>query len=121
YTFTVQEKQPDADKGWTFDDNDGNGVTDTHTVTVQVVDRNDDGEYDGNLYIAYVSGSPVEINNSYKADPVIVGGDGADKQITVQKSVTGADSTANFQFKIERVDPKDNKWKNVEAVDDTFD
>ena len=121
YTFTVQENQPDADEGWTFDDGNSDGTTDTHTVKVQVTDRNDDNEYDGNLYIANVIGSPVEINNSYKADPVIVGGDGADQQITVQKSVTGADSTADFQFKIERVDPKDNKWKNVEVVDDTFD
>ena len=121
YTFTVQENQPDADEGWTFDDGNSDGRTDTHTVKVQVTDRNDDNEYDGNLYIANVIGSPVEINNSYKANPVIVGGDGADKQITVQKSVTGADSTDDFQFKIEPVDPKDNKWKNVEVVDDTFD
>lgn len=121
YTFTVQEKQPDTDEGWTFDDGNSDGATDTHTVTVQVIDQNDDGEYDGNLYIANVIGSPVQITNSYKADPVIVGGDGADQQITVQKSVTGADSTADFQFKIEPVDPKDNKWKNVEAVDEKFD
>ena len=121
YTFTVQENQPDADEGWTFDDGNSDGTTDTHTVKVQVTDRNDDNEYDGNLYIANVIGSPVEINNSYKANPVIVGGDGADKQITVQKSVTGADSTDDFQFKIEPVDPKDNKWKNVEAVDEKFD
>lgn len=117
YTFTVQENQPDADEGWTFDDGNSDGTTDTHTVKVQVTDRNDDNEYDGNLYIANVIGSPVEINNSYKAGPVIVGGDGADQQITVQKSVTGADSTADFQFKIEPVDPDDDKWNNVERID----
>ncbi len=121
YTFTVQENQPDADKGWTFDDGNSDGTTDTHTVKVQVTDRNDDNEYDGNLYIANVIGSPVEINNSYKADPVIVGGDGADQQITVQKSVTGADSTADFQFKIEPVDPDDDKWNNVERIDKSSD
>ena len=123
YTFTVQENQPDADEGWTFDDANGDSVTDTHTVTVQVTDRNDEGKYDGKLYIADVIGSPVEITNSYKAEAVIGGGDGADQQITVQKSVTGADTAADasFQFKIEPVDPKDNKWKNVKAVDDTFD
>lgn len=121
YTFTVQENQPDADEGWTFDDGNSDGTTDTHTVKVQVTDRNDDNEYDGNLYIANVIGSPVEINNSYKADPVIVGGDGADQQITVQKSVTGADSTADFQFKIEPVDPDDDKWNNVERIDKSSD
>lgn len=121
YTFTVQEKQPDEDEGWTFDDGNSDGITDTHTVKVQVTDRNDDNEYDGNLYIANVIGSPVEINNSYKANPVIVGGDGADKQITVQKSVTGADSTDDFQFKIEPVDPDDDKWNNVERIDKSSD
>lgn len=113
YTFTVQENQPTAAAGWTFG-------TDPHTVTVQVTDRNSEGKYDGNLYIADVTGSPVEITNSYKADPVIVGGDGSQQQITVQKSVTGADSTADFQFQIEPVDPEDPKWNNVKAVDDDF-
>ena len=120
YTFTVQENQPDADEGWTFDDGNSDGETDTHTVTVQVTDRNGEDKYDGNLYIANVSGSSVEITNSYKADPVIVGGDGAQQQITVQKSVTGADSTADFKFQIEPVDPGDPKWNNVKAVDDDF-
>ena len=121
YTFTVQENQPDKDAGWTFDDADGDGATDAHTVTVYVTDRNEDGQYDGNLYIDRVTGSPVEITNSYKADSVVVGGDGAQQQITVQKTVTGADSAADFQFKIEPVDPDNDKWKNVEAVDEDFD
>ena len=120
YTFTVQENQPTKDAGWTFDDADGDGATDAHTVTVYVTDRNEDRQYDGNLYIDSVTGSPVEITNSYKADPVIVGGDGAQQQITVQKSVTGADSTADFKFQIEPVDPGDPKWNNVKAVDDDF-
>lgn len=121
YTFTVQENQPDADEGWTFDDADGDGATDAHTVTVYVTDRNEDGQYDGNLYIDRVDGSPVEITNSYKADSVVVGGDDAEQQITVQKTVTGADSTVDFQFQIEPVDVDDPKWKNVEAVDEDFD
>ncbi len=120
YTFTVRENQPAADAGWTFDDADGDGATDAHTVTVYVTDRNADNEYDGRLYIANVIGSPVEITNSYKAAPVIVGGDGADQQIMVQKSVTGADTAADFQFKIEPVNVDDPKWKNVEAVDKDF-
>lgn len=83
YTFMVQENQPEADAGWTFDDANGDGVTDTHTVTVYVTDLNEDNQYDGNLYIDNVDGSPVEIVNSYKAEPVIVGGEGAEQQITV--------------------------------------
>lgn len=121
YTFTVRENQPAADAGWTFDDADGDGATDAHTVTVYVTDRNEDGQYDGNLYIDRVTGSPVEITNSYKADSVVVGGDGAQQQITVKKTVTGADSTADFQFQIEPVDAGDPKWKNVEVVDEDFD
>ena len=121
YTFTVQENQPTADAGWTFDDADGDGTTDTHDVTVYVTDRNEDGQYDGSLYIDNVTGSPVEITNSYSADPVIVGGDGAQQQITVQKTVTGNSTNTDFNFKIEPVDPGNDKWKNVEAVDEDFD
>lgn len=121
YTFTVQENQPTADAGWTFDDADGDGTTDTHDVTVYVTDRNEDGQYDGSLYIDNVTGSPVEITNSYSADPVIVGGDGAQQQITVQKTVTGNSTNTDFNFKIEPVDPGNDRWKNVEAVDEDFD
>lgn len=113
YTFTVQEDTPDAADGWIYD-------TDAKTVTIVVTDVNSEGQYDGKLYIQSVTGSPVEVTNSYKPDPVVVGGDGADQQITVQKSVTGADSTADFQFKIDLVDEDDPKWDNVEAVGDSF-
>lgn len=113
YTFTVQEDTPDADDGWTYD-------TDPQTVTIVVTDVNDKGQYDGKLYIQSVTGSPVEITNSYKPGSVIVGGEGVDQQITVQKSVTGADSMAEFQFKIEIVDEDDPKWDNVEVADDSF-
>lgn len=114
YTFTVQENQPAEDAGWRFD-------TTEREVTVKVTDRNNEGEYDGKLYIAGVTGTPVEITNSYKADPVVVGGDDAEQQITVQKTVTGADSTTDFQFKIEPVDKDDEKWDNVKAVESDFD
>lgn len=113
YIFTVQEDTSDADAGWTYD-------TDAQTVTIVVTDVNDKGQYDGKLYIQSVTGSPVKITNSYKPGSVVVGGDGADQKITVQKSVTGADSTANFQFKIDLVDEGNPKWGNVEAVDDSF-
>ena len=114
YTFTVQENAPDADAGWEFD-------TGERTVTVEVTDRNAEGKYDGKLYIAKVDGSPVEITNRYAADPVVVGGEDAEQQITVQKTVKGAASTTDFQFKIEPVDKDDEKWDNVKAVESDFD
>lgn len=115
YTFTVQENQPDADDGWTFD-------TTARTVTVVVTDLNKEGKYDGNLYIASVTDDGlVEITNSYNAEPVIVGGDDADRQIMVQKSVTGKNPDGDFKFKIEPVDSGDAKWQNVEAASDDFD
>lgn len=109
YTFEVAEDAPAADDGWTFD-------TAPKTVTVVVSDLNQDNQYDGNLHIASVTGSPVQVTNRYEADPVVVGGDGAQQQITVKKSVTGADSTADFAFDIAAVDEDDPKWNNVEAV-----
>lgn len=109
YMFEVAEDAPAADDGWTFD-------TTPKTVTVVVSDLNQDNQYDGNLHIASVTGSPVQVTNRYEADPVVVGGDGAQQQITVKKSVTGADSTADFAFDIAAVDGDDLKWNNVEAV-----
>ena len=122
YTFKVQENQPTADEGWTFDDADSDGVTDEHTVTVVVSDLNENNEYDGALHIQSVTPEdPTVITNSYKAEPVIVGGEDAEKQITVQKSVTGADSNAEFTFKIEPViddDHSEQWWKDrVQGVD----
>ena len=113
YTFEVAEDAPVADDGWTFD-------TAPKTVTVVVSDLNQDNQYDGNLHIASVTGSPVQVTNRYEADPVVVGGDGAQQQITVKKSVTGADSTANFAFDIAAVDEGDPKWGNVEAVESPY-
>lgn len=122
YTFKVQENQPAADDGWTFDDANGDGATDEHTVTVVVSDLNEDNEYDGALHIQSVTPQgPTVITNSYKADPVIVGGEDAEEQITVQKSVTGADSSAKFTFKIEPVIDDDHTqqwWQDrVKATD----
>lgn len=122
YTFKVQENQPTEDDGWTFDDANGDGATDEHTVTVVVSDLNENNKYDGALHIQSVTPQgPTVITNSYKADPVIVGGDGADQQITVQKSVTGADSKAEFKFKIEPVidDNHSEQWwrDRVQATD----
>ena len=122
YTFTVQEDQPTADAGWTFDDADGDGATDEHTVTVEVSDLNESNEYDGALHIESVTpDTPTVITNSYKTNPVIVGGEDAEKQITVQKTVTGADSDAEFKFEIEPVidDTHTVQWwrERVQGVD----
>lgn len=122
YTFKVQENQPTEDDGWTFDDANGDGATDEHTVTVVVSDLNENNEYDGALHIQSVTPQgPTVITNSYKADSVIVGGEDAEKQITVQKSVTGADSNAKFTFKMEPViddDHSEQWWRDrVQATD----
>lgn len=110
YTFTVAEDQPEADEGWDFD-------TEEKTVTVIVTDLNEVGKYDGKLHIDSVTGSPVVVNNVYEAGSVIVGGDDADQQINVKKTVTGQNSNAEFKFKIAQVDEDDTKWDNVEVVD----
>lgn len=120
YTFTLTAQ--DTDDGWTFDDADSNGVTDEHTVTVVVSDLNENNKYDGALHIQSVTPQgPTVITNSYKADPVVVGGEDAEEQITVQKSVTGADSNAEFTFKIEPViddDHSEQWWRDrVQATD----
>lgn len=131
YGFTVTENQPDEDAGWTFDDTDGDGATDTHYVEIVITDKNADGEYDGKLYVESVKSDasedqPVQITNSYKTDPVVVGGEDAEQQITVQKSVTGDNTAADaaFNFQLEPVVDDTNTeavWQaNVEAAEDDF-
>ena len=113
YTFEVAEDAPAADDGWAFD-------TTPKTVTVVVSDLNDDNQYDGSLHIASVTGSQVKVTNRYEAGSVVVGGEDAQQQITVKKSVTGADSSADFTFDIAAVDEDDPKWNNVEAVETPY-
>ncbi len=81
----MTEDQPVEDAGWTFDDADGDGVTDTHYVEIAITDKNADGKYDGKLYVGSVTsdageGQPVQITNSYKTDPVVVGGEDAEQR-----------------------------------------
>lgn len=125
YTFNVQEDQPEADDGWTFDDADGSGQTDTHQITVVVTDLNNKGEYDGDLHIQSVTGSPAQVTNSYHANEITVGGGGAQQQITVQKTVTGSDSTESFKFQLTPVVDDTNTqevWDNsVDLVDPEYD
>lgn len=131
YGFTVKENQPTADAGWTFDDEDGDGAADTHYVKIVITDKNAEGKYDGKLYVESVTsdageGQPVQITNSYKTDPVVVGGEDAEQQITVQKSVTGdntaADAEFNFQLEpvVDDTNTEDVWWANVEAAEDGF-
>lgn len=131
YGFTVKENQPTADAGWTFDDADGDGATDTHYVGIVITDKNADGKYDGKLYVESVTSDagldqPVQITNSYKTDPVVVGGEDAEQQITVQKSVTGDNAAADaaFNFQLEPVVNDTNTedmWRaNVEPAEDGF-
>lgn len=131
YGFIVKENQPAEDAGWTFDDADGDGATDTHHVEIVITDKNADGKYDGKLYVESVKsdageGQPVQITNSYNTDPVVVGGEDAEQQITVQKSVTGDNTAADaeFNFQLEPVVDDTNTeevWQaNVEAAEDGF-
>lgn len=131
YRFTVTENQPAEDAGWTFDDADGDGATDTHYVGIVITDKNADGKYDGKLYVESVTSDagldqPVQITNSYKTDPVVVGGEDAEQQITVQKSVTGDNAAADaaFNFLLEPVVNDTNTedmWRaNVEPAEDGF-
>lgn len=131
YGFTVKENQPAKDAGWTFDDTDGDGATDTHYVEIVITDKNADGKYDGKLYVESVTSDagldqPVQITNSYKTDPVVVGGEDAEQQITVQKSVTGDNAAADaaFNFQLEPVVDDTNTeemWRaNVEPAEDGF-
>ena len=131
YGFTVKENQPAGDAGWTFDDADGDGATDTHYVEIVITDKNADGKYDGKLYVESVTSDagldqPVQITNSYKTDPVVVGGEDAEQQITVQKSVTGDNAAADaaFNFQLEPVVDDTNTeemWRaNVEPAEDGF-
>lgn len=131
YGFTVKENQPTADAGWTFDDADGDGAADAHYVEIVITDKNAEGKYDGKLYVESVTsdageGQPVQITNSYKTDPVVVGGEDAEQQITVQKSVTGDNTAADaeFNFQLEPVVDDTNTedvWRaNVEAAEDGF-
>ncbi len=131
YGFIVKENQPAEDAGWTFDDADGDGATDTHYVEIVITDKNAEGKYDGKLYVESVRSDagedqPVQITNSYKTAPVVVGGEDAEQQITVQKSVTGDNTAtdAEFNFQLEPVVDDTNTedvWRaNVEAAEDGF-
>lgn len=117
YVFTVQEETTTDKSGWTYDNNPQN-------ITIVVTDLNKDYQYDGNLYIKSVTNNGlVEITNSYSPDEIIIGGEGANQQIMVQKSVTGSNTESDFTFQLEPIIEEEDKdkWNSVEPVDPNFD
>lgn len=120
YTFTVQENQPDTDDGWTFD-------TNARTITVEVTDINPDYEpgedapqYDGNLHIGKVTGNNPTITNKYDHGTVTIGGD-AEEALTVEKTVMGWSTDADFHFTFAPVEEEGVDWSTVEYDEDTAD
>ncbi len=99
YTFTVQENEPAADDGWTFD-------TNARTITVEVTDVNPDYEpggeapqYDGNLYIGNVTGNNPTIVNSYNYGTATV--EGSATTFAGTKTIDGRDWLNNETFGFE--------------------
>ena len=116
YTFTVKENQPAADDGWTFD-------TNARTITVEVTDVNpayepggDAPQYDGNLYIGEVTGNNPTIENEYDHGTVTIGGD-AEEALTVEKTVEGWSTDADFHFTFVPVVEEGVDWSTVEIAD----
>ena len=111
YTFEVTENQGSQGvNGWTYDES-------TYTITVTVSPRNAQDEYDGALHVNAVSGNNPTFTNSYKAEPVIVGGDDATQHLSVEKTVEGKGTEVDFNFTLSKVNPDDAKWNNVEAAE----
>lgn len=111
YTFQVKETNQAAESsGWTYDN-------EPKTITVVVTDKAEDGSYADALRIKSVTGSNPTVTNSYKAAPVVVGGEGAEQSLTVQKTVVGRDSAEDFSFTLAPVDEGDAKWANVEPLE----
>lgn len=78
YTFEVTETTTTEAGGWSYDDS-------THEITVHVADQN------GQLVITGIDDNNPTFTNSYKADPIDIGGDSGNAGIQVQKTLTGRD------------------------------
>jgi len=110
YTFKVTETSQDDEKsGWTYDN-------EPKTITAVVTDKAEDGTYADTLRIESITGNNPTVTNTYAAKPVIIGGEGAEKSLTVQKTVMGRDNAEDFSFTLAPVDEGDGKWGNVEPV-----
>ena len=78
YKFVIDETTTTEAGGWSYDDS-------THEITVHVADQN------GQLVITGIDDNNPTFTNSYKADPVDIGGDSGNAGIQVQKTLTGRD------------------------------
>lgn len=113
YTFKVEETTTTPADYWTYDNAE-------KTITVEVAD------HDGQLEILYARGNNPTVENKYTAGSVVVGGEGAEQQITVKKTVTSHASTADFNFKLEPADFNAEdaesvaKWSTVDTVDENY-
>lgn len=115
YTFTVQENEPAADDGWTFD-------TNARTITVEVTDVNpayepggDAPQYDGNLYIGEVTGNNPTIENKYDHGTVTIGAEG-EAALTVEKTVKGWSTDTDFHFTFTPVEEEGVDWDTVKIA-----
>lgn len=78
YKFVIDETTTTEAGGWSYDDS-------THEITVHVADQN------GQLVITGIDDNNPTFTNSYKADPVDIGGDSGNAGIQVKKTLTGRD------------------------------
>lgn len=105
YYFDVVEKTTSKVDYWIYDN-------EPKTITVEVRDNNGQLEV-----VSPVAGNNPSVTNLYQPDSVVVGEDG-DGQIDVTKTVQGIDFTGSFGFTLSPVDPQNEKWNNVEGLDD---
>lgn len=104
YTFEVTENAPTAKDGWTWS-------AEKKTITVNVTDQQN-GVYLDTLVATVTSGNGSVFTNSYKAEPAKVGGD-AQQKITVNKTVKGYDTDADFTFALTPVEAEGTDWSGV--------
>lgn len=104
YTFEVTENAPTAKDGWTWS-------AEKKTITVNVTDKQD-GVYLDTLVATVTSGNGSVFTNSYKAEPAKLGGD-AEQKITVNKTVQGYSTDADFTFVMTPDTTGDTDWSGV--------
>lgn len=124
YTFDVIENEAQGEgaedswpAGWKYD-------TSTRHYTVVVTDENpahatDENQplYDGKLYIESVNPSSRNqtFTNSYDHGTVTIGGD-AEAALTVEKTVKGWSTDADFHFTFTPVEEEDVDWSTVKIA-----
>ncbi|MDM8299496.1 Spy0128 family protein [Collinsella tanakaei] len=124
YTFDVIENEAQGEgaednwpAGWKYD-------TSTRQYTVVVTDENpahaeDEGQplYDGKLHIQSVNPSSRNqtFTNSYDHGTVTIGGD-AEEALTVEKTVKGWSTDADFHFTFTPVEEEGVDWSTIEIA-----